>query len=374
MKIELGEPKHSRIVAGPGGMDRREFLGAGAAAAAGLALARTGRAEPIAARTAPGGARARNVIFLVSDGMSTGTLTLADMASRTRLGRPSHWVSLWQRGGVKRAMAFTASADSAVTDSAAGGSAWGCGRHINNEVLNILPDGQEVTPILLHAAAQGKATGVVTTTRVTHATPASFYSNCPHRDREKQIAAQLVERTVDIALGGGSRYFAPGALTGGGGRVVARSRDELLGVRDLPTGTRLLGLFADEHLPFELDRPANVPTLAEMTGAALRLLDSRPGGFLLQVEGGRVDHAAHHNDAPSLIAEQLAFDETIRVALDFVEGRDDTLVVITTDHGNANPGLTFYGPGGATRFARLAGAKHSFEWIFANLARTADIK
>jgi len=373
MTLSLGEPRHS-VVSEPQGIGRRAFLTAGAAAAAGLALPREGRAGVLPIQRRRPGPKARNVIFMVSDGMSTGTLTLADMASRTRLGRPSHWVSLWQREGTRRASAFTASADSAVTDSAAGGCAWGCGRHVNNEVLNILPDGRETRPILLDAAAQGKATGVVTTARVTHATPASFYSNCIDRDREKQIAAQLMERWIDVALGGGVRYFHPAALTPSETLAVVRTRDELVRVRHLPAGNRLVGLFADEHVPFELDRPAHVPTLAEMSAAALALLDGRKDGFVLQIEGGRVDHAAHHNDAPSLIAEQLAFDDTIRAVLDFVAERDDTLVIITSDHGNANPGLTFYGPGGAKRFARLAGAKHSFEWIFAQLDRTPGVK
>jgi len=371
MTYTLGEPAH---IPGRAAVSRRSFLALTAAGAASAAAPCTARPPMRREAARPIDRPARNVIFMVSDGMSTGTLTLADMASRSRLNRPSNWVSLWRREGVHRASAFTASADSAVTDSAAGGCAWGCGRHVNNEVLNILPDGTEMPPILLQAKPQGRATGVVTTARITHATPASFYANCPSRDREKQIAAQLVERPIDLALGGGARYFAPSALEPSGPFTVVRTRDGMLGVRDLPEGKRLLGLFADEHIPFELDRSPSVPTLAEMSSSAMRLLDSRPNGFVLQIEGGRIDHAAHHNDAPSLIAEQLAFDEAIGSVLEFLKGRDDTLLVLTTDHGNANPGLTFYGPGGAKRFARLANAKHSFEWIFEKLAKTVGLK
>ena len=353
------------------GIDRRSFLGAGAALAAGLAAPRVARAS--SARTADRrfAPTARNVIFMVSDGMSTGTLTLADMACRSRFDRSSNWVSLWRQEGVHRASAFTASADSAVTDSAAGGCAWGCGRHINNEVLNILPNGTEMPPILPHAKAHGKATGVVTTARVTHATPASFYANCPNRAREKQIAAQLAERPIDLALGGGAAYFTAQSLAP---FTVLRTRDELLGTRELAPGKRLLGLFADEHVPYVLDRTPAAPSLAEMSATALRLLDSRPNGFVLQIEGGRVDHAAHHNDAPSLIAEQLDFDAAVGTALEFMKGRDDTLLILTSDHGNANPGLTFYGPGGAKRFSRLTNAKHSFDWIFEQLAKAPGVK
>src|SRR5262245_27687049 len=137
MSVRLAEPNHSMIVPFATGMDRRAFLRTGAALGAGLAAPRFGRAADHRGQRI-----ARNVIFMVSDGMSTGTLTLADMAARERLRRPSRWVSLWQREGVRRASAFTASADSAVTDSAAGGSAWGCGKHVNNNALNTLPDGR----------------------------------------------------------------------------------------------------------------------------------------------------------------------------------------------------------------------------------------
>src|SRR4029434_4694557 len=109
---------------------------------------------------------------------------------------------------------------------------------------------------------------------------------------------------------------------------------------------RVLGLFWSDHLPYTIDRnrePAmqsRVPTLAEMTSSALQNLSHSPDGFLLQVEGGRVDHAAHDNDAASMLHDQLAFDDAIGVALEFAKEHGDTLVIITTDHGTGNPGLS----------------------------------
>lgn len=341
-------------------MNRRGFLGA-AAGGVGVALALPGAARVAAreARRAAAG-RAKNVIFLVSDGMSTGTLTLADMASVANTGRRSAWVELWTRPGVHRAMASTHAADSLVTDSAAAGCAWSIGEHVNNGAVNFTPDGRTPTPLLVHARQCGKATGLVTTTRVTHATPASFVASVPSRDEERAISRQVLERRVDVVLGGGGRYFTEEALSGRPDLKVVRSAAEL---RSAPLDGPLLGAFASSHMAFELDRPVEQPDLETMTRAALARLSRHSDGFVLQVEGGRVDHAGHSNDAAAIVADQLAFDRALAAALDFALERDDTLVITTSDHGNANPGLTFYGEDGRKGFERLLGARRSFEWI-----------
>lgn len=304
---------------------------------------------------------------MVSDGMSTGTLTLADTWSRRKLGRPSHWVSLWSRPGVRRASASTHSADSPVTDSAAGASAWGIGHKTNSEVVNITPDGKSPAPILVQARENGKATGVVTTARVTHATPAGFYASVPKRDMEGPIGEQLLERQVDIALGGGAHYFPEALLASRKEVTIVRTKGQLSALATSPPAGPVLGLFADEHVPYVLDAPADQPSLVEMTTAALSLLSKRSEGFVLQVEGARVDHAAHNSDAGSLLAEQVSFDNAIAAVSEFTQGRDDTLVVITSDHGNANPGLTYYGPSANDKLDRLGTMKHSFETILAKL-------
>lgn len=352
-------------------LNRRRFvLGAGAGALAGAAA--FGRAPAPAQRPLRRGrGAAHNVIFMVADGMSAGTLTLADTLSRARHGRASHWVSLWNQPGVRRASAATFSADSHVTDSSAGASAWSIGERVNNGAVNVTPDGRSPAPILVRAKAAGKATGLVTTTRVTHATPAAFIANTPSRDMESEIAAQIIERGVDVVLGGGAKFFPDELLAAHAGLRLVRTRDELIA---LPTdaGTRLLGLFTRDHMSFTLDRPAAEPTLAEMAGAALSALGRHPNGFVLQIEGGRVDHGAHENDAAAMLNDQLAFDEAIAAVLDFVSRRDDTLLVITTDHGTANPGLTFYGRAGAERFDRLAQVSRSFAWIAAESRKAGE--
>lgn len=318
--------------------------------------------------------RARGVIFMVSDGMSTGTLTLADMFKRKRDGVASQWVSLWQVPGVKRASMWTMAADSLVTDSAAGGAAWAIGRKCNNGALCITPDGTPHEPILVSAKRHGLATGVVTTTRLTHATPASFVVNIPRRDMEREIAEQMLERSVDVMLGGGERYFTDELLSKHADLHVARSAGALdLAPASAGAGSgRLLGLFGRDHVPFMLDREPSVPSLARMTDAALARMMRSDRGFILQVEGGRIDHAAHDSDIGAVLTDQLDFDDAIGVALRYVAQDPSILLVVTTDHANGNPGLTLYGERGNAGFDRLTGVKRSFEWISTELGKIPE--
>lgn len=164
-------------------MNRRTFLKAGGAATAlaaggGWPLANAAAGEVATARAS---AKPRNIIFLVSDGMSSGTLSIADQYLRWRDGRPSHWIRLYEEGKVSRGLMDTASRNNIVTDSAAASSAWGCGLRVNNDTVNMGPNGEAYEPILVTAKQHGKATGLVTTATVTHATPAGFAANIRNR-------------------------------------------------------------------------------------------------------------------------------------------------------------------------------------------------
>jgi len=363
----------------PGRLSRRSFMGAAAGAGAMLGLAGAVRtplsAAPIDRAGEPKPARpARNLIFLVSDGMSVGTMQLADLYLRLKRGRASWWADLIERGEVTRGVVDTRSANSYVTDSAAAACAWGTGVAHDNGRIGWAPDGSLPETILMRAKASGKATGLVTTTRLSHATPAGFCVNLEGgvRDEEDRIAFQMLERSVDVMLGGGARYFDPFIEEFGAKESfsVVRTRDELLGLDSVSSHGRWLGLFSHSHMAFELDREeTEQPSLAEMTRAALARLDRNPDGFVVQIEGGRVDHAAHFNDAGGLLTDQVAFDEAIGAVLEFVGGRDDTLVVITTDHGNANPGLTDYAEAGIEGFEKLCAVRRSLEWAVRRMAR-----
>lgn len=359
---------------------RRDWL---KSAALGGALTLLGQGRSHAETKAPGPGKVRGVVFMVSDGMSPGVLTLAQSYSELTRKRPTTWWELFNNPAASRGLMDTASANSMVTDSAAASSAWGGGQRVNNGSINISTKGKPITPIAQLLKQQRNANiGLVTTATVTHATPAGFAASVKARGDENTIAPQYLDR-VDVILGGGSGFFNPknrpdkrdlhGDFVKAGYQHLS-TRDELLASRS----KKLLGTFTLGHLPFSIDRDhdeklaATVPTLTEMAEAALSrfLADDKP--FLLQVEAARVDHAAHLNDIAGLLGDQLAFDDAISAVLKMIAGRDDILVVVTSDHGNANPGLngtgTSYGES-TPRFGRIPRMKASFERVFADYGK-----
>ncbi|MBN8643700.1 MAG: alkaline phosphatase [Planctomycetes bacterium] len=356
-------------------IDRRTFLGAAGLTAAipvlsGLPAARADQAPAEEPRRA-----AKNLVFMVADGMSFGTLSLGDMVLQLRDGSRAHWVGLMNRAGTRRGLVETRSADGFVTDSAAASTAWGIGELVDNGRVGMTPDGRFPTPILIHAKQAGKAGGLVTTTRVTHATPAGFSCNVPtNRDDESRIAAQMLERRIDLMVGGGARFFPDSLLAKHPDVEVIRTRSQFDAFAGGAVGTGpLLGLFAGSHVPFEVDRRTlslPVPSLAEMSRAALARLERAGGdaGFVLQIEGGRVDHAGHYNDAAGLIDDMIAFDAAVGAVIEWAANRDDTLVIVTADHATANPGLTEYGARGVKGLMKTLKFRHSFEWMEGKLA------
>ncbi|WP_233992719.1 alkaline phosphatase, partial [Salinibacter altiplanensis] len=298
---------------------------------------------------APGDAK--NIIFLVSDGMSAGTLTMADLHLRRHHGRRSNWLRLYEEGRVRHGLMDMASANSIVTGSAAAASSWGSGHRVFNEAVNMSEDGEEYRTILEIFRDAGKGTGLVTTTRITHATPSGFGINMPARWSEDKIAAQHLEREYDVLMGGGARHFDSDQRDDGQnlfqafedkGYTVAQSKS---GLNTWGHEGAFLGTFYDTHLPYVLDHQnisshrQRVPRLPKMTDAALQRLSQNNDGFLLQVEGGRVDHAAHEDDTGGLVYDQVEFDEAIGTALDFAEGRDDTLAPPKRPAGRVPGGL-----------------------------------
>lgn len=329
---------------------------------------------------------AKNIIFLVSDGMSSGTLNMADLFAQRMNGRRTNWIQNIMDGTFKRSMMDTASASSMVTDSAAGGSAWGGGYRVPNGSLNVGSNGEEYTPILQKFKALGKSVGCVTTVPITHATPASFCVNDKSRKNQPGIALKYLDLKFDVMMGGGHEYFSSierddkqdvyGAFKEAG-FAVAKSKEELRGLLD--TEKPLLGVFNESALPYAVDQiddpklQKTIPTLPEMTAVAIEKMKKNSDGFVLQVEGGKVDWAAHSNDAGGLIYDQIAFDEAVRIAIDFAQEDEETLVIVTTDHGNANPGL-FYGKDADANFDRIKEFKHSNKWIMDGITKNTTPK
>lgn len=294
-------------------------------------------AQTEAALDAPPEARPHNVILFISDGCGPASFTLARDYLRYQ-GRPDGLAldSIFV-GSIR-----TFASDSRVTDSAASGTAFACGVKTYNGAIAVDTLQRPVATLLEAAEARGMATGLVATSRITHATPAAFAAHVPSRQQEADIAVQELGSGVDVLFGGGTRYFLPQSL--GGSREDDRN---LLGeaeekgyrvVRDRAGFDTLgaapaLALFSRSHMAYEIDRdPATEPSLAEMTAKAIELLDDDPDGFFLMVEGSRIDHAAHGNDAAAHLHDILAYDEAVATALAFAREDGRTLFVSTSDH------------------------------------------
>ena len=297
------------------------------------------------------GTKPRNIIHLVSDGTSWGTVTLSDHLKRKVTQSGLAWLELYKHPDVARAFMDMRSLNSLVTDSAAASTSWGSGSRVKNGALNMLPDGAKLKTLCQLFGEQGWARGLVTTAEITHATPAGFSVNEAKRDSGNAIAAQYLDQQIEVLLGGGRQFFDP-AKRKDKWDLAARFKQENYAVCGTaqefdraPADRRWLGLFAGSHLPYTLDRKnsakdlAEVPSLARMTHRALGKLSQSPH-FLLQVEGGRVDHAAHACDAAGAGWEMIAFDEALEVCLDYQRKDPETLLIVTTDHGTGGPGLS----------------------------------
>ncbi len=362
-------------------MKRRDFLNLGVIATVGGTIASTTVVGCAPGSKTKSHGKTKNIIFMVSDGMSIGTLNMADLLLQRKTGKGSNWIGLYRDNRAKRALMDTASADSLVTDSAAGSSSWGSGYRVNNGALNVGPDGTAYKPILQKFKEAGKAVGCVTTVPITHATPAGFCINAKNRGSQADIAEMYLPLHFDVMMGGGTEYFSKEKRQDGKdlfaeftaqGYLVAQTKDEMINAgNDKP----LLGVFHEDGLPYTIDQKADaellarIPTLAEMTRKAIDHMSQNPNGFVLQVEGGKVDWGSHANDIAASLYDQIAFDEAIAVAIAFAEKRDDTLVIVTTDHGNSNPGL-IKSKNVDAKFDLIQNFKQTNEWILNGLKKT----
>lgn len=367
------------------------------------------------------GPRPKSIIFFISDGMGPGYLTMARDANLC--GTTDGLLLDRTLVGISR----TRSADSLVTDSAAGATAYATGFRTDNHVVGEVPaddatgegartsaDYRPVGTILEGAQAAGKRTGIVTTARVTHATPAAFSSHLADRDDENEIAReQVFSLETNLLMGGGRRHFDPNHADGSKreddvdlvaaararGYEVVTDRDGLFAAEatlagadadassrsgrpdssanaSAPRATRLLGprmlgLFASSHLPYEIDAARGLvasraragedpPSLEEMTRAAIRVLSERDDGegFFLLVESARVDHGGHANDAGAALGEVCAFERAFRAAVEHADANPDVLVVATADHdtGGLSVGCCGKYAMNVTKFRTLRGS------------------
>ncbi|AFM23675.1 alkaline phosphatase [Desulfomonile tiedjei] len=323
----------------------------------------------------------KGIILLIGDGMGLNQIRSAEIYAKEVLNRPLAINSMVTRGTTT-----TYSANAEVTDSAAAATAIYSGYKTDNGVLNILPDGKYVSNVAQAAKDAQLSVGVVSTTRLTHATPAGVYSHSLKRNDENFIAEQLLTFAPEVAMAGGRGNFLPQSeksskrkddknlieMMKKDGYTYVANNSELQAVD--PDATRkLLGLFAGSHLSYDLDRQnveelKSEPTLSDMTRTALAILAKNPRGFFLMVEGGRIDHACHLHDIKGSIYETLAFDDAVKVALDFQKTHPDVLVIVTADHETGGLGL---GTGSiyAVDFKALEPIRNSLEFLTKKMSK-----
>ena len=327
----------------------------------------------------PNTGKAKNVILFLGDGMGISTVTAGRIYDGQQKGVDGESNSLSFEKLPFSALSKTYSHDTQVTDSAAGITAIMTGVKTRNKVIGLTGQalggkcetekGTGVQTLAELAKAHGKAAGVVTTTRVTHATPAGAYAHTAYRDWEgdedmpadaakagcKDIARQLIEAPdalrLDVVMGGGrSRFLPKGKADGkradgrdltaewvkaeGVNATYVTTADQLKAID--PKTRHVMGLFATEHLPYEVERAKlgqGVPTLAQMATSAVDVLSRNPNGYFLMVEGGKIDMGSHLNNAKRTLTETVEFSKAIAAVLAKVDLKD-TLVVVTADHSH----------------------------------------
>lgn len=274
----------------------------------------------------------KNIIFLIGDGMGTAQVTAALTANKGKLNMAQFPYSGFHQ---------TQSADRYITDSAAGGTAMACGKRTKNGVIGMDENLSPVKSILEIAEDQKMATGLVSTSGITHATPASFIAHQPNRNMYEEIAADFLKTDIEVFIGGGQDHFSKRKdkrnllnELSEKGYCVAFGMDDILNC----SSNKLAGFIASGHGPRQMERGE---MLVKSTEKAIDILSQDKDGFFLMVEGSQIDWGGHANDMNYVVTEASDFDRAVGVALKFALKNKNTLVVVTADHETG--GLTLVG-------------------------------
>lgn len=326
--------------------------------------------------------KSKNVIMIIGDGMGPQQvgllLSYARQAPHSVIANRITALDRMMEQG-RLGISMTYAADTLVTDSAASATQLATGKFAGAEMLGLNKDGDTQENIIEKARRMGKLTGLVSDTRITHATPAGFAAHQTHRSHENSIPEDLLATGVDVMFSGGLSYWLPeqandrgsvlhkqlAQLTGNSIEIKSSRKDSknLLTVAQqkgyslafnkaqLQQATgKTLGLFADSGMAngiVETQNRGNAyhaqPTLKEMSEQALEILESNEKGFFLMIESGQIDWAAHRNDTGLLLHEMLRFNDTLNAVLDWAENRQDTLIIVTADHETGGFGFSYSG-------------------------------
>ena len=276
--------------------------------------------------------KVKNIIYMIGDGMGLCHVSMLQIEA-------GYAPTAFDRAK-NTALIKTYSANNRVTDSAAAGTALATGYKTDNGTIGQLPDGTRVESIMAKAEKQNYATGLVVTCYLQHATPAAFYAHVKRRGDSDRISYDFMESGVDVAFGGGSKIFKK-AFEKNGEDYVSRLKDEGYSViydqseMDGIHSGRVVGLFAEENLPELKDGRGDY--LARATEKALEILTAdvkadRKKGFVMMVEGSQIDYRSHANDVEGVLAEMRDFEKAVKVAMDYADTHEGTLVVICADH------------------------------------------
>lgn len=266
----------------------------------------------------------RNIVFMIGDGMGLATVFAAMSVSDHPLN-----IERCDIVGLQK----TFSSDTYITDSAAAGTALATGNKTNNGVIGMDPQGIQVKSILEIAEEHGLSTGLISTSSITHATPASFIAHQPSRGSYEDIALDFLKTDIDVFIGGGIEHFSKrkdklnllDSLIFRGYEV-----DTLLSTILKSSSSKLAGLTAPVHNPYRLNGRGDM--LPASSQKAIEILNKNPKGFFLMIEGSQIDWAGHANCADTLIDETLDFDKAVGKVLDFAQKEGHTLVIISADH------------------------------------------
>ena len=326
---------------------------------------------PAPAQAQPERKLAKKVILFIGDGMGVSTVTASRIYAGQKLGQTGEEYVLPFEKWDNVALVKTYNTNAQVPDSAGTASAMNTGVKTRIGVLGVGPEAPhgDCTASLAHrlptlgekAKREGMALGIVSTARITHATPAAVYAHVPNRDWEsdmaipenqrglgcEDIASQLIGSDFDVALGGGRAAFfgkdkrgrrleADANLAGAwvnlsGGTYV----EDATALAAAPMDKPVLGLFSPSHMTYTVDRKpdSSEPTLTDMTAEAIKRLDQDPDGYYLMVESGRIDHGHHEGRAGYALEEAVEFARAIQYALDNTNP-EETLILVTADHSH----------------------------------------
>ena len=269
----------------------------------------------------------KNIIICVGDGMGFEAVKAAGYYASGEKGTLSF------ESFPYHAEMATYAANTPMTDSAAAATAMATGHKVNNGVISMeIPgNGNPLKTLLEISLEQNKRTGLVSTTYITHATPAAFGSHNPQRNNLDEIAHDYLNLTrPNVLFGGGGNGITENRAESAGYTVVT-DREELFNL-NTDTETFVSGQFGQTNIPFMFDGENNLPHLSEMATVALDILSNTEDGFFLLLEGGRIDHAGHSNDIERQLLETVEFSKAVQTVFDQVSDNDDTIILVTADH------------------------------------------